>query len=252
MDNAIIAQEIIHTVSRKKGKIGNMVIKVDLEKAYDRLEWSFIREVLQEVKFPSDLIQLIMSCVSSTPSSILFNGGALDPFYPSRGIRQGDPLSPYLFILCMEVLGRVIKEKSANGEWSPEASKSGLAFSHLFFADDLLIFAKADAANCNSVRDAFDEFFTRSGQKINYSKSKVCFSPDVNSDQREVFCNITSNLRTYLGFPLRHVRASNQDLNFVVDRVKEKLAGWKANLLSFASHKVLIQVATSVIPSYVM
>lgn len=164
MDNAIIAQEIIHTVSRKKGKIGNMVIKVDLEKAYDRLEWSFIREVLQEVKFPSDLIQLIMSCVSSTPSSILFSGGALDPFYPSRGIRQGDSLSPYLFILCMEVLGRVIKEKSANGEWSPvKASKSRLAFTHLFFADDLLIFAKADASNCNSVRDAFDEFCIRSG-----------------------------------------------------------------------------------------
>ena len=94
---------------------------------------------------------------SSTSSSILFNGGALDPFFPSREIWQGDPLSPYLFILCMEVLGRIIEEKSANGVWSPvKASKSGPAFTHLFFADDLLIFAKADAENCNSVREAFD------------------------------------------------------------------------------------------------
>ncbi|KAK9988211.1 hypothetical protein SO802_028450 [Lithocarpus litseifolius] len=215
VDNAIIAQEIIHTVSRKKGKIGHMIIKVDLEKAYDRLEWSFIREVLQEARFPSDLIQVIMSCVSSTSSSILFNGGVLDPFFPSRGVRQGDPLSPYLFILCMEVLGRIIEEKSANGVWNPvKASKSGPTFTNLFFADDLLVFAKADAANCNSVREAFDEFCTRSGQKINYSKTKVFFSPNVNSDQREEFCDIlgfqsTSNLKSYLGFPLRHAGASN-------------------------------------------
>ena len=71
-----------------------MVIKIDLEKAYDKLEWSFIKEVLVAANFPPNLIQLIMSCVSTVSTSILFNEGVLNPFLPSGGIRQGDPLSP--------------------------------------------------------------------------------------------------------------------------------------------------------------
>ena len=105
IDNAIIVQELIHSISRKKGAVGYMAIKLDFEKAYDKLEWSFVQERLMEINLPQDLIELIMSCVCSVSSSVLFNSGSLDPFFPSRGIRQGDPLSPYLFILCMEYLG---------------------------------------------------------------------------------------------------------------------------------------------------
>ena len=258
LDNAIMAQEIIHSISRKRGNVGYMVIKINVEKAYDRLEWSFIREVLCLANFPPDMIQLIMSCVSLALAFILFNGRALDPFLPSRGIRQGDPLSPYLFILCMEVLGKIVEEKCASKVWNPvKASNSGPAFSHLFFADDLLLFAKANTMNCNSVPEAIEEFCSRSRQKINLTKSKVFFFPNIASDQREELCDIlgfhsTSNLGTYLGFPLRHAGSSNQDLNFVVSRVEQKLVGWKANLLSFADWNVLIQALLSSIPSYVM
>ena len=111
VDNAIVVQEIIHTLSMKKGRVGYMAIKVDLKKAYDKMEWSFIREMLINANLPHNLISLIMSCVSSVSTSILFNGGNKEPILLSRGIRQGDPLSPYLFILCMEVLGHLIEEK---------------------------------------------------------------------------------------------------------------------------------------------
>ena len=96
-----------------------MAIKIDLEKAYDRIEWSFIREMLVKFNFPSKLTDIIMSCVSSVSTSLLFNGGCLESFQPSRGIRQGDPLSPYLFILCMEYLGHLIKDKCATKAWIP-------------------------------------------------------------------------------------------------------------------------------------
>ena len=109
----------MHTISKKKGNCGVMAIKLDLEKAYDRLEWSFIRDTLNLFKFPTHLISLIMSCVSTSSVSLLVNGGALDSFLPSRGIRQGDPLSPYLFILCMEVLGALITEKCHANLWNP-------------------------------------------------------------------------------------------------------------------------------------
>ena len=88
IDNVLLAQELFYALDRKKGKEGYMAIKVDMEKAYDILEWSFVYKVLQAFHFPSNLIKVIMSCVTSTRISILFNEGALEPFKPSRGLRQ--------------------------------------------------------------------------------------------------------------------------------------------------------------------
>ena len=168
-----------------------MAIKVDLAKAYDKLEWGFIREVLINANFPHDLVSLVMSCVSSMSTSILFNGGNVDPILPSQGIRQGDPLSPYLFILCMEVLGHLIEEKCGECSWNPvKSSKSRATFSHLFFADDLVLFAKVDYVNCMAIRDVLDTFCTRFGQSISESKSQVYFSPNVDIDSRESLCDI--------------------------------------------------------------
>lgn len=110
-NNIIIAQELIHSMDRAKGGTGYMTIKIDLEKAYDKNEWAFIREMLIEFNFLDNIIDLIMSCVSSVSISLLFNGGCLESFLPSRSIRQGNPLSPYLFILCMEYLGYLIEVK---------------------------------------------------------------------------------------------------------------------------------------------
>ena len=258
VDNMIITQEIIHTMSLKRGKVGYMAIKIDLEKAYDRLEWHFIRDILHLYKIPYQLVKLIMSCVSSSSISVLFNGGKLDPFLPSRGIRQGDPMSPYLFILCMEMLGFLISGKCEAKLWDPvKASRNGLAFSHLFFADDLVLFAKADLKNCCHIREAFDSFYELSRQKVSFHKSKVYFSPNVSQDSRAEFCEVlgfssTPNLGKYLGFPLKHPRSTSQDFNFIIERVQAKLQGWKANMLSMAGRVTLSQSVISAIPSYVM
>lgn len=257
-DNAIIVQEIVHTIGRMKGSRGAMAIKVDLEKAYDRIEWSFIREMLINFNVPQKLIELIMSCVTSVSTAVLFNGGCLDSFSPSRGIRQGDPLSPYLFIMCMEYLGFLIDKKCTAKLWNPiKASRSDPAFSHLFFADDLVLFANADVKNCNVINDALQEFCAKSGQKVSASKTRVFFSPNVDSDLKDNLTNLlgfesTTNLGKYLGFPLNHTGTRKHDFVFVLDRVKKKLAGWKANLLSMAGRMVLVQASSSAIPSYVM
>ena len=158
----------------------------------------------------------------------------------------------------MEVLSRIIEEKCSQKVWTPlKASSSGPIFSHLFFADDLLLFVRANEENCGSVREAIEEFCSLSGQRVNFSKSKVFFSPNVDHEQRDFLSNIlgfrsTSNLGSYLGFPLRNAGSSNQDLNFVLSRVEQKLVGWKSNLLSFAGWQVLIQASISSIPSYIM
>ena len=258
IDNAIIVQEVLHTISKKKGRVGYMALKIDLEMAYNKLEWSFIRDMLIRANLPSDLIDIIMSCISTISMSILFNGEALDLIYLSRGIRQVNPLSPYLFNLCMEFLGQLIEEKCNAKLWQPvKASCSGPAFSHLFFANDLVLFAKADHTNCSAIRDFLDDFCSLSGQAISDAKSRVYFLPNVDRDSRESFCDIlgftsTPSLGKYLGIPIKHPGSSSQDFNFILDRMKTKLARWKANLLSLASRAVLIQASSAAIPMYVM
>ena len=219
---------------------------------------SFIWEVLINANLPQNLVSLIMSCVLSISTSILFNGGNVEPILPSRGIRQGDLLSPYLFILCMEALGHLIVEKCEEKFWTTiKSSISGVAFSHIFFADDLVLSTKADHVNCSTIKDVLDAFCAKSGQSISASKSRVFFSPNVDVYTTESSCDIigfhsTLTLGKYLDFPIKHRGTNNEDLSFVLDRVKNKLVGWKANLLSLAGRAVLIKASSSTIPAYVM
>lgn len=128
-----------------------MILKIDPEKAFGRIEWSFIRETLNLFQFPLNLINLIMSCIT-TSISILVNREKTTPFYPSRGIRQGDPLLPYIFILCMKRLSRSIDDQVSTKLWnSISISNKGPKVSHIFFVDDLTIFSRAtieDSAKC--------------------------------------------------------------------------------------------------------
>ena len=191
IDNAIIVQEVIHTLSKKKGKVGYMALKINLKKVYDKLEWSFIRDMLMRVNMPMDLVDIIMSCVTTISTLIIFNGEALEPIYSSKGIRQGDSLSPYLFILCMNFLGQLIEEKCSTNLWRPiKVSQRGPSISHLMFTDDFVFFAKADHVNCSTIRDVLNFFCNMSWQTISEAKLRVFFSPNVDRDNREAFCDI--------------------------------------------------------------
>ena len=235
-----------------------MAIKLDLEKAYDRLEWSFVHKVLEAFRFPLKLTKIIMSCIATTSISVLVNGGALQSFEPSRGIRQGDPLSPYIFILCMEYLGHLIKQKCVDGVWTPlKASKNNVGILHLLFVDDILLFGKVDPAAYEAILEVLGKFYAESGQKISFEKSRVYFSPNVSKILKEEVCDklgirVMHDIGKYLGFPLRHRGAAHNPYKFIVEKVMSKLPGWKAKYLSFAGRTVLIKSVMSAIPNYVM
>lgn len=258
INNVLIAQELFHALDKKKGKMGFMAVKLDLEKAYDRLEWSFIYRVLQAFHFPLKITKIIMSCITSVNTSILVNGGALERFEPSRGIRQGDPLSPYIFILCMEYLGHLIEKKCVNGDWVPlKASKDNLGFSHLLFANDIILLSKADEHGCEAILDVLEKFCREFGQKISLDKSRIYFSPNVRNEVKEEISERlgireTNNIGKYLGFPLKHQGVPRNPYNFIVERVMNKLVGWKAKYLSFVGRVVLIKSVMSAIPNHVM
>ncbi|XP_061354895.1 uncharacterized protein LOC133299454 [Gastrolobium bilobum] len=118
-DNIIIAQELIHSMHRMKGRKKFFSIKIDLEKAYDKLNWKFIRSVLEELYLPAAIIDAIMGCVTSPFLEVLWNGTRTPGFQSQRGIRQGDPLSPYLFVLCVEKLTHLIMDEVEMKNWLP-------------------------------------------------------------------------------------------------------------------------------------
>lgn len=115
IDNIVVAQEVVHSIRKKTGKKRFMAIKVDLEKAYDRLNWSFIFDTLQQTDITIQLSRLVMECVTLARMSILWNGETTAEFLMGKGIRQGDPLSPYIFVLCIERLSHGITQALRDG-----------------------------------------------------------------------------------------------------------------------------------------
>ncbi|XP_028071512.1 uncharacterized protein LOC114273895 [Camellia sinensis] len=258
VDNVVIVQEVVHSFKGKKGRIGNMLIILDLDKAYDRLEWSFILNVLRSFNFLPIWVNLIMSYVTSSSLAILFNGEKTEEFTPSRGIRQGDPISPYIFILCLEFLSSRISEAYGNHTWTPiRVSRNGPLLSYLFFADDLILFGEASEANCHSISLLLPEFCSLSGQKISFGKSKVLFSSNVQDDKKHFLTSIlgipvTRNLGKYLGCPIYHSRPSRESFQFLIDKIQGKLAGWKSKMLSFAGRATLIKAVNEAILAHIM
>lgn len=118
-DNITTAQEIIHTLRKRKSRKVWMIVKLDLEKAYDRVSWDFLRKVLRAIGFKPHLMELIMNIITTASMQICWNGEILDGFSPQRGLRQGDPLSPYLFVLFMETLSSRINRDVVDKQWQP-------------------------------------------------------------------------------------------------------------------------------------
>ncbi|GLU09572.1 hypothetical protein SLE2022_333300 [Rubroshorea leprosula] len=132
-----------------------------------------------------------MSCISSFFISILVNGDKIEAFLPSRGLQQGDPISPYLFIMCMEYL--LIKLMNGIGarKWKgSKAGKRGPTLSHLFFADDLIFVGKATLANSQYLSEILDFFCARSDQKMNKEKSRIIFSNNVDLGTKDIICEV--------------------------------------------------------------
>jgi hypothetical protein len=132
--------------TRMWSKVGFMGIKLDMSKAYNRVEWAFLEEIMRKLGFDSRWISLIMACLRSVSYSVFLNRNPVGNIKPPRGIRQGDPLSPHLFLICAKALSPSITRAERSGSITGvPTSKHGPILSHLFFANDNLLFCKANS-----------------------------------------------------------------------------------------------------------
>ncbi|CAL8992705.1 unnamed protein product [Prunus brigantina] len=170
-DYIFIAQEVMYRFHRPRGKTGYTAWKMNLSKAYDRLKWSFIEQTLAEIGIGDISLQLIMSCVKSVAYKIIMNRELTESFKPQRGVRQDDPLSLYLFVLCMEKLSHIITARVLKKDWKAvRETRFGPLISHLFFVDDLILFAKASVQQAMVMKNSLDQFCELSRQSTNMGK----------------------------------------------------------------------------------
>jgi hypothetical protein len=151
-DNSIIAFEVINAMKKSKRKLGYIALKMDMEKAYDLMEWSFLLKIMEILGFNAQWISLINECISSPSFLILINGSPHGFFSSSRGLRQGDPLSPFFFIIGVEALSRVLSKSEAEGLFKGfPLTRQCPRVSHLLFVDDLIIFSRATMEDVSTV-----------------------------------------------------------------------------------------------------
>ena len=199
--------------------------KVDIQKAYDTVDWSFLRTILFGFGFPDRMIEWIMTCVSTPAYSVSINCNIHGFFDGKRGIRQGDPLSPYLFTLVMEVLNLMIKRKiSESDSFKFHRQCEEQNITHLCFADDLLLFSHGDRSSVSIICDSLAEFSGASGLHPNVSKSEA-FYCNVGDTTRNAIDHMVgfpegSFPVRYLGIPLITTRLAHMDCKGLVDKVK--------------------------------
>ena len=222
------------------------------------VEWQFLVEIMRKMGFCDSWLKLIHECISTVSYSILVNGEPKGEIFPSRGIRQRDPLSPYLFLLCSEGLNRMI-QKAARDDIIRGFSlcKNGPKVTHLFFADDSLLFCRARREDLQAIQHILTSFEHASGQKINREKTTLFFSKAVSDEmKREIidFLGVAEikEYEKYLRLPAVVGKNKKASLNYIKERVWAKLQGWKEKFISQAGREILLKVVVQAIPTFAM
>jgi hypothetical protein len=224
-----------------------LVLKLDLRKAYDCLDWDFLRLILHKVGLEHHMIKWIMSCVTSASFAVLINGEASEFFRSGRGLRQGCPLSPLLFILAMEGLSLLLKQSFEDGHISGIKVSNLTRILHLLFVDDVLILSKASIMEWQEINRLISLFCSASGLTVNQKKSTIhhegisdlelisykSFLPYTCSDLSEGF--------RYLGYVLKTGSHRASDWEWMVERVSKKINHWGTRWLSLGGRYILLK-----------
>ncbi|CAM8896820.1 unnamed protein product [Rhodiola kirilowii] len=258
-DNILIAHEVSHFIKgATKQKTGFMSVKLDMSKAYDRIEWRFLEKMMLAMGFDDGWVRKVMVCVKTVTYRVKINDNFSGVIKPERGLRQGDPISPYLFLLCAEWLTFTINKYHERGLVKGiRISRTAPVITHLMFADDCMLFLKAKPDCVCRLQEILRRYEAVSGQKVNYEKSQVVCSrnvPDLlkNEIVESLGVKVVEVHSNYLGLPLIFGNRKTALFRLIEEKVHKKTEDWKHKLLSAAGREVLIKSVLQSIPAYAM
>jgi hypothetical protein len=208
-----------------------VAVKLDMSKAYARVEWDFLEQMMRRMGFAAGWINLIMNCVRSVKYRVKINGELSKAFTPGRGLRQGEPLSSYLFIICTEAFSILLQKVQEEGSMKGvKVCNNAPEINHLFFTDDSLIIMKANAQCARKLQEILALYEAQSGQMINKDKSSAFFSKGVRFRTKASVLNAlgipreSQNLR-YLGLPVHLGPSKSKEFEYLKEKIWWRIQG---------------------------
>ncbi|XP_062094273.1 uncharacterized protein LOC133800332 [Humulus lupulus] len=241
--NILIFQDLLKGYTRKNIS-ARCIMKIDLSKAYGTVDWQFVADLLKGLCFPSRFTHWVLVCLKGTSYSLMLNGRLHGTFRGENGLRQGDPVSPLLFVLIMEYLTQLLLQTSKQKGFGFHPLCKHVNLVNLCFADDLVIFCKGNVKSMSLIQAAIDSFCATTGLSINNSKSHIYFG-GLKDDCKSQLVEITqmeegSFPLKYLGFHLRPTKWRAADCREIIEKIQRNLHSWTSINLSFAGRAQLI------------
>lgn len=255
LEGILSLQEIIHETKRKK--LGGVFLKLDFEKAFDRVDWGFLREVLLRKGFDPAWVHRAMGLVSGGHTAISINGEIGPYFKNKRGVRQGDPLSPLLFDFAVDALAETLDKAKSAGHIKglvPHLIPGGV--SHLQYADDTIIMVEPDDLGIANLKFLLLCFKSMSGLRINFHKSEVLILGKSTEEQTRIAnrlnCKLGSFPLSYLGLPVSDRALTAADWNPLTAKVAKRADPWFGKMMSSAARLTLTNTCLSNLPLHAM
>ncbi|GJT40304.1 RNA-directed DNA polymerase, eukaryota, partial [Tanacetum coccineum] len=252
LDGLFILNELVQWCKKRKKQV--MFFKVDFEKAYDSVRWEFLDDILKKFGFGKKWCNWIQSCLQFSRGSVLVNGSPTQEFQFYKGLKQGDPLSPFLFILVMESLHVSFQRVVDAGLFKGIKMGSSLQISHLFYADDAIFMGHWNQSNISMITRVLDVFHRASGLRINMNKSKLMgISVDdsmVEQAAAKIGCVVLKTPFKYLGSRVGGLMSRVQSWNEIIEGMEARLSRWKLKTLSIGGRLTLLKSVLGAIHIY--